>query len=707
MRTDGSMTWLSVSRSRTWSGVLFVMVAWFGVGVEGAELRWRWSHPEPHGNNVKSLAVSATGDFWIQVGEQGTVYTSGDGFSWLPRESGVRTALRSVTFLGGRALLTGEAGTVLYADSPVDIRAGVLSGGSTEDWLEGVAASDSRAVAVGDNGTIYTSDDGVTWTGRSSGTTDWLTAVAYGGGKFVAVGEMGRILTSSDGLQWSRQAHSGQELFTAVESVGGGFVVAGDAGTVLWSVDANQWESISSGSTNDLFTVASVGADIFVAGDEAVDVRVGGVWRDELTGLNRPPSTEYYSSVGLDSSVYLGGRTGMMAEGFRTELGEYLWTLHSTPDRPWLFDLFCATNIFVSVGDMATIMTSVDGLAWSFEFPPTNYVNSIFLGVGGSTNLLVAGGSDGALLWSTNAWTNLVTTNLSGIVMTQEVSTLGLVWTAVDPSPTSEDLQGVCEWNGRTYVTGSGGTLLSSPDGREWTKHASLGAGFMSGVTGYAGGLVAVGTGGALFQSGDGETWSDYSRGVTNWIYRVRNLNGLLVAVGQAGYLATSEDGVQWQRRNSGTDSWLTDATWVGGEYYVTGFGGAVLRSADAVEWEDVGTITLKALYGAATDGERLLVAGAEGVVLRSPVALPEEPVEILQWSREPAVDGSGWEYLYLFGGEPDQRFTLDYRSELGNGGWSSSRVLEVEPDGTLTYLQRVAEGSVPASEFYQTTLVP
>ncbi|MGA1238082.1 MAG: WD40/YVTN/BNR-like repeat-containing protein [Limisphaerales bacterium] len=688
---------------RILTGVRVLVGAW----VEGGDLRWRWSHPEPHGNNVKSMAVSASGTFWIQVGEQGTVYTSSDGFSWLPRESGVTTALRSVTFFGDRAVITGEAGTVLYADGPVDIRAGTLAGGATEDWLEGVAASESRVVAVGDNGTVYTSEDGVTWTARSSGTTDWLTGVAYGAGKFVAVGEMGRILTSSDGLQWSRQTHSGQELFTAVQSTGEGFVIVGDAGTVLSSANGGQWQSISSGSTNDLFTVGSVGADLFVAGDEAVEVRVNGVWKDETTGVNRPPATEYYSGLGLDSSIYLGGRTGMMTEGFRTELGEYIWSLHSTLDRPWLFDLFCATNIFVSVGDMATIMTSVDGISWAFEFPPTNFVNSIFLGVGGGTNLLVVAGSDGSLLYSPNTLTNVVSTNGSGMVVTQEVSTLGVIWHAVDLSPTGEDLQGVCEWDGRVYVTGSGGTLLSSPDGVDWLVHPSPGSAFLSGVAGYAGGLVAVGTGGALYHSADGTAWTDYSQGVTNWIYRVRDLNGLLVAVGQAGYLATSEDGVVWQRRDTGTDAWLTDATWVGGSYYATGLWGTVLRSVDGVAWEDAGTITLKDLYGAATDGERLIVAGAEGVVLRSPVALPEVPVEILQWSREPAVDGAVWEYLYLFGGEPDQRFTLDYRSELMEGDWGSSRVLEVEPDGTLIYLQRIGMESVPSREFYQTTLTP
>jgi hypothetical protein len=43
-------------------------------------------------------------------------------------------------------------------------------------------------VAVGEDGTILTSPDGVTWTQRTSGTSNWLNGVAYGNGLFVAVG---------------------------------------------------------------------------------------------------------------------------------------------------------------------------------------------------------------------------------------------------------------------------------------------------------------------------------------------------------------------------------------------------------------------------------------------------------------------------------------------------------------------------------------
>ena len=51
-------------------------------------------------------------------------------------------------------------------------------------------------MAVGRNGTILTSPDGVSWTAQTSLTSNALYAVTYGNNTFVAVGMYGTILTS-------------------------------------------------------------------------------------------------------------------------------------------------------------------------------------------------------------------------------------------------------------------------------------------------------------------------------------------------------------------------------------------------------------------------------------------------------------------------------------------------------------------------------
>ena len=62
--------------------------------------------------------------------------------------------------------------------------------------LNGVTFANGTFVAVGSDGTILTSPDGVTWIQRSSGTTNLLNGVTFANGTFVAVGRGGTILTS-------------------------------------------------------------------------------------------------------------------------------------------------------------------------------------------------------------------------------------------------------------------------------------------------------------------------------------------------------------------------------------------------------------------------------------------------------------------------------------------------------------------------------
>jgi hypothetical protein len=55
--------------------------------------------------------------------------------------------------------------------------------------LYSVAFGNGQFVALGDAGTIMTSQDGVNWTLRQWGNDTILSGIAYGNGQFVAVGQ--------------------------------------------------------------------------------------------------------------------------------------------------------------------------------------------------------------------------------------------------------------------------------------------------------------------------------------------------------------------------------------------------------------------------------------------------------------------------------------------------------------------------------------
>src|SRR6266513_2919210 len=120
---------------------ILLLLPFYGSSGVSFPLRWRWSNPRSHGNNIVDMAYSPTLGLGVQVAERGQLYTSDNLGTWLPRDSGVTNALRSVAFFGPRTVITGEAGVVLYADSVADFRPGTLLDGPTGDWLEAVAAS--------------------------------------------------------------------------------------------------------------------------------------------------------------------------------------------------------------------------------------------------------------------------------------------------------------------------------------------------------------------------------------------------------------------------------------------------------------------------------------------------------------------------------------------------------------------------------------
>ena len=192
-----------------------------------------------------SLTVSAPGG-----GEAGTTWTS--------RNLG--NPLQAVTYGNGLFVAVGWNGAILTSRDGVNWT--WRTSGTRED-LQAVTYGNSTFVAVGMHGTILTSRDGVTWTQRTLGADDWLNGVTYGNGLFVAVGYNGAILTSRDGVNWTRRTSGTREDLQAV-TYGNGLFVAVGGGTILTSPDGATWTARASG-TDYLLNGVAYGNGLFVA----------------------------------------------------------------------------------------------------------------------------------------------------------------------------------------------------------------------------------------------------------------------------------------------------------------------------------------------------------------------------------------------------------------------------------------------------------
>jgi hypothetical protein len=681
--------------------------------------RWRWSNPLPHGNNVLDMLV--TSSLSIQVGDGGSIYVQGSDERWVPTVSGVTSYLRSVTMMGDRIIVTGENGCILWSDDGVTFQPAQLSP-STTVWFEGVTASTQRAVAVGDNGSIYTSTNGVDWTPANSGTTEWLRGVAVDGNTFVAVGENGKILRSTSGTSWSSINSTTTTHLNRVRYLGSGgsgkFITVGEKGVGLSSTTGTvPWTSLSSGSTNNLFDVASNDTGTLLVGDQEIRFQAKGssTWTNHVTVLqtNAPPAWVYLSAYGNLTSWLVAGRTGLLIEGTSTNNSAYAWL--PSPDSPhaWIWDVTVQNGIYVAVGDLANIQTSLDGILWTREVVPVSHTNTVLLGVGGSTNLLLAVGNAGNVLFSRAGTVEMTVTNIINdtIVVTNElVDTLGIVWTTL-PQFTTNTLQGVDASTNLFVVSGDAGKIFTSPDGTNWLERTTLTANFLSSVAIGSNACVAVGDNGTLLRAGpDGATWSAVSLGTSYWLYRVRWLDNQFVVVGENGVIYTSPDAMTWTLHTSGTTSWLTDVTSVNGTWFVTGYQGTLLSSTNRTTWSAVPLPTIKSLYATTTQNGQLVVAGIEGVILRNQVVPHVSPVNFLGYNHSAVTNAdlttSVYE-LFLFGGLTDQCFNFLSTTNLVMNQWSTNTVLELfDPSGTIYFLRTRVFETPPDAEFYLTQLV-
>lgn len=163
-------------------------------------------------NTLNNLNAVTRGNFYVAVGNSGTILTSGDGNSW-------------------------------------SVKINV----PTSSDLRGVATVGSIIVAVGNNGTIVTSkDSGTTWTAVAApagatnlvGVTLELQSVDKAPNdpvlgyvskfQFVAVDDSGNAFASQNGFDWSSAAIGAANLNTVVSS-GFGYVAAGNSGITAYA----------------------------------------------------------------------------------------------------------------------------------------------------------------------------------------------------------------------------------------------------------------------------------------------------------------------------------------------------------------------------------------------------------------------------------------------------------------------------------------
>ncbi len=160
--------------------------------------------PDPLDNIGDGIAF---GRGIVAVVAHSGLVTSHDGATWTKVGAPLPQAWPGLG--GGQILFTGEAFLAIAGADSYDSPDGVTwtkhtsSAGATH-W-KGLAQGNGHFVAVGDSnaagGDRKVSEDGVAWHDYVEGGPA-LRALAFGAGVFVAVGAQGHVETSSDGVTW-------------------------------------------------------------------------------------------------------------------------------------------------------------------------------------------------------------------------------------------------------------------------------------------------------------------------------------------------------------------------------------------------------------------------------------------------------------------------------------------------------------------------
>ena len=158
---------------------------------------------------------------------------------------------------------------------------------------------------------------------------------------------------------------------------------------------------------------------------------------------------------------------------------------------------------------------------------------------------------------------NLVTFSLNRSLLTAAVVLLGFisngncqdVWTLRNPLPTNSNLSGVAYGNGVYVAVGSGGGIISSTNGSDWTARNSSSANRLNDVAWGKDKFVVVGDGGTILTSPDGVTWTSQNTGSIQFLLSVAWADTeFLVTATDANSnekILSSSDGITWRIKRS------------------------------------------------------------------------------------------------------------------------------------------------------------
>lgn len=322
---------------------------------------------------------------------------------------------------------------------------------------------------------------------------------------------------------------------------------------------------------------------------------------------------------------------------------EWAWA-NPYPTGSGLTSITYGNGMFVATGDDGTILTSADGEIWDIQNSGTsNYLDGAAWldGKFWSVGIGVMLNSTDGINWS-NPNTGLSFTgrnigyNGSRYVIPSSSSIRyssdnGTSWNLVNLGVIlgwfEYRMMYDVAWDGSQFVVvGDNSTVVTSPDGANWTEQTSPITAHLKAIVYDGTTFVAVGNGGAIITSPDGTNWTQRTSGTASQLLDITSDGSQFIAVGNpssAGEditVLTSPDGVTWTKHDDDFRASFAGVAWNGSDTLAAvGFNGAIAVSSDGVDWDKISHGTVQNLYDVTWNGSQYVAIGMHGTIVTSP----------------------------------------------------------------------------------------
>jgi hypothetical protein len=358
------------------------------------------------------LSVAYSNGTWVAFGSPDKFYVSYDGVIWTNTPAPVSEQIRAVYATPVGFIAVGDNGTIITSND-VGVTWSVETSGTTANLLAvHFNTVTNLYLTVGTGGKILSSADGSNWNTQVSGVTITLNAIAYNptGIGYVVVGAAGTALLSLTGSTWITQTTGATANLTGITFDGGSYIATGAGGIILTSVNGVNWFARSSGTTQNLSAVtvgniANVATLITVGANgttlSSVD-GAGATWSPITTG-----TTNGLSNISFgNGTFYTVGTNGIILETGNVANG---WSNISIPGSldgtaNFTFDPVTGTlsvpnlNVANLNANVYTANTVVANQLVALEYANLGDVGNIYIG-GGSANSVLSTDGNGQLTW--------------------------------------------------------------------------------------------------------------------------------------------------------------------------------------------------------------------------------------------------------------------------------------------------------------------